>query len=259
MNGPCSYGWRREDERTPSGRVLASREVRDPDTADVVREVTHRLLAGESLLAVTRSLNDRGVPSLGAGSTFRHKERSIDNPDGSRWSKTSVKKLAMRASNAGFRVFRAGERDERLIRGNWPALVDERDWRRVVALLGSPERRLTRPGARQHLLTWGIGDCGVWRPPADGAEGCCQQGQGRAVRLRVLAELAGPEAAERWDVASVATRRTVLETLGLRMSLLPVISRRRRSASRRCVRSPVFRRLAMWSASAATSGNPSDE
>ncbi len=161
MNGPCPYGWRREYERTPSGRVIDSREVEDPEPASVVREITRRLLAGESLLAVTRSLNERRVPSPGAGFSFRHKERAIDNPDGSRWSKTSVKKLALRESNAGLRVFHKGDRDERLIKGGWPALVEEQEWRRVVALLKAQEQQGSRPASRQHLLTWGIGSCGV--------------------------------------------------------------------------------------------------
>lgn len=161
MNGPCPYGWRRDHVRTVGGRAMDSREVEDTEAAAVVRDITHRLLAGESLLAVTRSLNDRGVPSPGAQLTFRHKQRAIDNPDGARWSKTSVKKLAIRASNAGLRVWHAGKPDERLIAGNWPALVDEMDWRRVVALLSAQDRRTARPASRQHLLTWGIGSCGV--------------------------------------------------------------------------------------------------
>ncbi len=69
MNAPCPYGWRREYERTASGRVIDSRKVKDSDAAEVVREITRRLLAGESLLAVTRSLNDRGIPSPGAGAS----------------------------------------------------------------------------------------------------------------------------------------------------------------------------------------------
>jgi site-specific DNA recombinase len=161
MNGPCPYGWRREYERTATGRVLDSHEVEDPEAAEVVRDITHRLLAGESLLSVTRGLNDRKVPPPGGGFTFRHKQRAIDNPDGSRWSKSSVKKLALRESNAGLRIYHKGEPDERLIAGAWPALVDEGDWRRVVALLSAQERRVARPGSRQHLLTWGIGSCGV--------------------------------------------------------------------------------------------------
>jgi DNA invertase Pin-like site-specific DNA recombinase len=163
MNGVCPYGWRRQYERTASGRVLEAREVIGPEPAEVVREITRRLLAGESLLAVTRSLNERGIRPPGADFTFRHKARAIDNPDGARWSKSSVKKLALRESNAALRIFHKGEPDERLIKGNWPALVDESAWRRVVALLTAQERRVTRPANRQHMLTWGIGACGVCR------------------------------------------------------------------------------------------------
>src|SRR4051794_37168577 len=161
MNGPCPYGWRREYERTASGRAIGSREVEDPEAASTVRYIMGRLLAGESLLAVTRDLNERGVRPPGADFTFRHRQRAIDNPDGARWSKTSVKKLVLRESNAGLRIYHKGKPDERLLKGNWPALVDEGDWRRVVALLTSRERRVARPASRQHLLTWGIGECGV--------------------------------------------------------------------------------------------------
>jgi site-specific DNA recombinase len=161
MNGVCPYGWRREYERTASGRVVEAREVIDPEAAAVVVDITRRLLAGESLLAVTRSLNDRGVPSPGAEFTFRHKARAIDNPNGARWSKSSVKKLALRESNAGLRVFHKGEPDERLIQGTWPALVTEDEWGRVCTLLNSASRKIAKPASRQHLLTWGIGACGV--------------------------------------------------------------------------------------------------
>jgi hypothetical protein len=46
-----------------------------------------------------------------------------------------------------------------------------------------------------------------------------------AVDPMVLTELAGPEAAQRWDFAPVASRRAVLNTLGLRIRLLPVSRR----------------------------------
>jgi site-specific DNA recombinase len=228
----------------------------------------------------------------------------------------------LRESNAGLRVYRKGEPDERLIKGNWPALVAEGEWRRVAALLTAHERRVARPANRQHLLTWGIGECGVCggylRMARKGAAGkakaalyvCAEKGcTGRnqaqvdalvravvierlsrpdalrwltaddralaevaeraqaarrkldeaaaafaadlidagqlavitaearprleaaeaerrrltaAVDSTALAELAGPEAAQRWDSAPVTTRRTVLKTLDLRVRLLPV-------------------------------------
>jgi hypothetical protein len=36
-----------------------------------------------------------------------------------------------------------------------------------------------------------------------------------------LAEIAGPQAAERWDALTVTGRRAVLEALGIRVELLP--------------------------------------
>lgn len=120
----------------------------------------------------------------------------------------------MRASSAGLRVFHAGERDERPIKGNWPALVDEGDWRRVVALLSAQERKVARPGSRQHLLTWGIGKCGVCdgylRMARKGAagkaktalyvcaeKGCTGRNQGQVdalVRAVVVERLSRPDA-----------------------------------------------------------------
>src|SRR3954468_5034873 len=229
MNGPCPYGWRREYDRTPSGRVLDSREVEDPEAADVVREIVRRLLAGDSLLGVTRDLNARGVRPPGAAFQFRKKARAVDNAEGDRWSKTSVKKLALRESNAGLRIFRKGEENETLIKGTWPALVSEQDWRRVVALLGAQERRVTRPGSRQHLLTWGIGGCGVCgghlrmahRTPARVPYYVCATGNGCVGRRKdyvddlvgevVAARLSAPDALD-WltpdsDALADATKR----------------------------------------------------
>jgi site-specific DNA recombinase len=165
MNGVCPYGWRREYRLTSSGRVIESWEVEHPEEAEVVREIVRRLLAGDSLLALTNDLNDQGIRAPGADYNFTKKARGLANPDGTRWSKTSVRKVAQRASNAGLRIFHQGQPDERRIKGNWPALVPENDWERVVDLFAAPERRRTRPASRVHLLTYGVGICGVCGGP----------------------------------------------------------------------------------------------
>jgi DNA invertase Pin-like site-specific DNA recombinase len=338
MNGVCPFGWRRLHERTASGRVLSSREVVHEPEAEVVREITARLLRGDSLTGITADLNARQVPPPGAEFIFRHKRRAEGNADGALWGKTSVKKLALRESNAGLRVWHKGEPDERLVPGTWPALVEEADWRRVRALLTAEgrDKRKTRPGSRQHLLSWGLGYCsvcgGVLRVARKGRKGyehhelyvCAEQnllGTNRttgepapkscvgrrkewvdsflrdvvvarlsrpdaldwlatddreladatrraqearellatagaklamgewapetvdavtaATRPKLdqaeteirrlsatvdhaaLAEIAGPQAAERWDALTVTGRRAVLEALGIRVELLP--------------------------------------
>jgi site-specific DNA recombinase len=43
-----------------------------------------------------------------------------------------------------------------------------------------------------------------------------------ASNLGVLADVAGPEARQRWDVASLGLRRAVLEALGVRVVILRV-------------------------------------
>jgi site-specific DNA recombinase len=60
MNGVCPFGWRREYERTATGRVIRSWEVTHEPEAGVVREITDRLLRGDSLVGITADLNRRG-------------------------------------------------------------------------------------------------------------------------------------------------------------------------------------------------------
>lgn len=141
-NSTLGYGWIAE------GKGRQARYLEHPEHAQVVREIIKRLVSGESLLGVTTDLNRRGVSGPVVGT----------------WGKTSVKKLALRASNAGLRVHHRGRPTETLFPGDWPALVSRSDWEKVTALLTEPARRTNgtaRPGARKHLLTWGIGACGV--------------------------------------------------------------------------------------------------
>jgi site-specific DNA recombinase len=121
------------------------------------------LLGGEALRTITDDLNRRGLPAPGTGHKRRHRARG-QNEDGSLWNKTSVKKIAIRPANVGLRLHHRGRPDEMLIPAHWPALVDRDDHDAVVALLSQPSRQaapVSRPGARVHLLSWGIGECGV--------------------------------------------------------------------------------------------------
>jgi site-specific DNA recombinase len=162
-NGDVLFGWKRIYEYDSRGRIIGFRDDEDFDQAEIVREIVRRLLAGESLLALTRDLNERGIPAPGTG--HRRKRRAADQADdGSRWGKTSVKKMALRPANIALRVYHRGRPDEQLLPAAWPPIVDESDHLRVAALLTDPARTVERPGSRQHLLTWGIGECG--------AEGC---------------------------------------------------------------------------------------
>ncbi|MDR3659279.1 MAG: recombinase family protein [Mycobacterium sp.] len=140
-SGELGYGW------IKTGNGASAVYTEHPHEAAVVREIVDRLLAGESLLGITASLNERGQPA----------------PKTPTWGKTSVKKLALRASNIAVRIHHRGQPDEQRFDGCWPPIVDRVKHNKVAALLAEPARQTNgaaRPGARRHLLSWGIGECG---------------------------------------------------------------------------------------------------
>ncbi|AHD20050.1 recombinase [Rhodococcus pyridinivorans SB3094] len=139
-NGRCPYGWKRVYQRDEQGRVLDWRDEVDPVSAEVVRSIVQDLLAGITLRAVTTRLNEMEIPS----------------PGGGRWIPSSVRKLALRDLNIGLRRHR-----DTTYPGAWEPIVDEADHMKVKTLLGDPRRRTQRAAARTHLLTFGIGRCGV--------------------------------------------------------------------------------------------------
>jgi len=140
-NGTLPYGWERLYDRDERGRVIAARDVEDAAEGAVVREVVERLLAGDTLRTLTADLNARGLAS----------------PQGKRWGTSSVRKLALREANAARRVHRGRV----LGPAAWPALVSADKHDRVRALLEAPERSNSRDGSRRHLLSYGVGECGV--------------------------------------------------------------------------------------------------
>lgn len=161
-NGGLGYGWVKAGDHWEV--VLTE--------AAVVREVVTRLAARESLKALTADLNERGVPSpeaamwarLSEEERRRRVERMGRREPSQVWGKTSVKKLALRESNVALRVHHRGRPDEQVVGGTWDPLVERSVWEDARRVLTAPERRTNgsaRPGARVHLLTWGVGECGI--------------------------------------------------------------------------------------------------
>lgn len=64
-------------------------------------------------------------------------------------------------SNVALRIWHRGRSDEALLAAGWPPIVDQEKHDLVCALMADPARRRERPASRQHLLTWGVGECGV--------------------------------------------------------------------------------------------------
>lgn len=161
-NGAVPFGWERVYETNERGVRTAARDVLHPTEAPIVAAICRRLLAGESLHGVTHWLNESGVPAPGAKFNLRARTRGLDNPEGARWGKTSVRKIALRAQNAGLRQFHQGRADERLLPMRAEPIITQDEWERLVALLTDARRKTNKPGARRHLLSHSrVGRCGV--------------------------------------------------------------------------------------------------
>jgi DNA invertase Pin-like site-specific DNA recombinase len=124
-------GWRTGDPRemAPVEQVEAER--------DVVREAARRLLAGETLKAVSRDFNDRGIPT----------------PSGGEWYFHELQSLIKRPSMAGQITYK-GETV-----GTLPGepVLDAPTWAALQALLASRRRG---PTPNRYLLSAGMMRCG---------------------------------------------------------------------------------------------------
>jgi site-specific DNA recombinase len=111
-----------------------------PDEAGEIARLTDALLAGDSLGALVRDLNERAVR------TARGKE----------WSYATLRQVLTRPRNAGLLDYHG----EIVGDGKWTAIVDESRWRAVCALLADPNRRTSRSNRARWLLA-GLARCGM--------------------------------------------------------------------------------------------------
>jgi site-specific DNA recombinase len=126
--------------RRPFGYEADGVTVR-PDEAKIVQEVTQRVLVGESLNAVTRDLNDRGITT------------STGRP----WTYTEVRRLITRHRNAGL----VEHHGQEVAEAKWPAIVDRDTWRAVCSMLADPTRRMPRTMGTDRFLGSGLFLCGL--------------------------------------------------------------------------------------------------
>ncbi|MFJ4163965.1 recombinase family protein [Microbacterium sp. NPDC089698] len=145
-HGKQLFGYvRRYDEHT---KHLISVDV-DEQAAAVVREAATRYLAGESLHAIARSFEDRGVP------TRRPAVKAP--PIRSGWTGTAIRQMLSNPAYAGVRAHHGT-----LVEAVWPAIVARAEWDRIQVMLEDPDR--ARRGDRtvfdpKHLMS-GVALCG---------------------------------------------------------------------------------------------------
>jgi DNA invertase Pin-like site-specific DNA recombinase len=143
-HGLVLFGYRRIYD--PVTRQLVKQE-KDPATAPLVQEIFERVAAGESINAVRRDLNARGIPNPGTRS--RRKK-----PTSSLWSSRTVRNITLNRAYIGQRVHQGEVVPE--IEAMWPPLVTAELFWAVQRVLFDPDRAMKRPDRARHLLSYQV-------------------------------------------------------------------------------------------------------
>lgn len=139
-HGKVAFGYVREPIIDSSGLVTGYVEHLEPEQARVIQDSAKRLLAGETLRSIVTDLNSAGAVT----------------PRGTPWSGTTLRQVLLRERNAGRRVHQG----QVIGTGDWPPILDEETFDRLVAMMRDPRRRKNAGGSEiVHLLS-GIALCG---------------------------------------------------------------------------------------------------
>lgn len=153
--GGMPYGYKLGNE--PGTLVV------DEDQAKIVREIAQRILAGESILSISKRLNDRGLVTQ----------------SGKQWRTSTIRKLMSNATVAGLSAYRG----EVVGKGQWEPILSEEDWRAVNAILADPKRR-TQQGNVKQWQGSGVYLCGRCGGRMGTAKSRRKQGTSRSYRCR---------------------------------------------------------------------------
>jgi DNA invertase Pin-like site-specific DNA recombinase len=166
----------------------------EPAEAAVVVQVVSRVAAGETVTALARDLNERGITTA----------------DGKAWRPANLRRMVLNPRYIGH----ATQAGEDVGEASWPALVDEATWRRAHHLLNAPDRPKHR-WRNRFLLSGGLircGQCGAtlisarhhnrpsYRCPITSQGGC----GGVAIRAEPLEELISDQVIRRVESRSFA-------------------------------------------------------
>lgn len=134
--GPAPYGYARKPN--PGGPKCGHTYVKVPAEAKVVREVVASLEKGDTMVAIARALNYRGVP-----------KRS-----GTAWKPDDIRRMVMSPAIAGLRCHTRRKKGYKgktwrqtvVGKGNWKPIVPQHRWEAIEAILGDPSRKQRSPG-----------------------------------------------------------------------------------------------------------------
>ncbi|AUZ87996.1 hypothetical protein CVO76_10425 [Arthrobacter agilis] len=138
LGGRVPYGWRKVDTITDTlGRVRGGQIVVDDPAAALIRSGTEAIVAGRSLISVTREWADAGAIGL----------------TGNRMNTTQVRRILLRPRNAGLSMFHG-----QVMGNDWPAIVPLSTFRKMEAILTSPDRPRQAESKFRYLLS-GVALC----------------------------------------------------------------------------------------------------
>lgn len=126
----------------PFGYARDRMSINEPEAA-IIRECADRILAGESVRAVCRDLEARGIVS----------------PSGKPWQPLPLRRMLMSGLLSAQR-----EHGGTVTSGQWPAILTPETTERLRAVLQDPERRRSFSNERSYLLS-GMLRCGLCGEP----------------------------------------------------------------------------------------------
>lgn len=146
--GRPPWGYRRQID-PDTGKTL-NWEI-DPVDGPIVLDVIKRTLAGESLWAIVRDLEARGI-----------EPRQVQRNAAKKWRPQSIRVTISSPTYAGLRTHQG----EVIGKGIWEPMISVEEHQRLLAIFSDPARRSTthRGVEPRHLLT-GIARCGVCGEP----------------------------------------------------------------------------------------------
>lgn len=116
--GPSAFGFEWDAE----SKTLSLRE----DEARVIRHATQAVIAGRTLAAVARDLN----------------EAAVRTSTGNTWTYQRLRDVLIRPTNAGLSATGRADRGQVQVigEGDWPAIIDADTWQTLYKLLIDPSR-----------------------------------------------------------------------------------------------------------------------
>ena len=130
--GPAPYGYCRKPN--PGGGKSGHTYVKVPAEAKVVREVVASLERGDTMVAIARALNYRGVPKRTGG----------------QWQPDDIRRMVITPAIAGLRAHtprKNGKVWQQAIvgKGNWKPIVPRHRWENIERVLADPARKQRSP------------------------------------------------------------------------------------------------------------------